>query len=108
MKYLVRERVSATLRVAGSAAIAVCVASLPVFASGRQSVPAPQNPQATRSTVVPQPGQVTQPPVITQTLNQGIVYLTAPPDTLLTIKTGQGVVTRVSLPEEAKSAICGD
>jgi hypothetical protein len=36
------------------------------------------------------------------------VYLTSTPDSVLVVKTGAGVVTRVSLPEEAKSAVCGD
>jgi type IV secretory pathway VirB9-like protein len=38
----------------------------------------------------------------------GIVFLDVTPDTIVTIRTAQSVITRVALPEEAKQAICGD
>lgn len=38
----------------------------------------------------------------------GIIFVDVTPDTIVTIKTAQNVVTRVALPAEAKQAICGD
>lgn len=38
----------------------------------------------------------------------GIIFVDVTPDSIVTIKTAQNVVTRVALPAEAKQAICGD
>ena len=38
----------------------------------------------------------------------GIVFVDVTPDTIVTVRTAQNVITRVALPEEAKEAICGD
>jgi Skp family chaperone for outer membrane proteins len=49
----------------------------------------------------PEPSTVSAP-------NSGIVSLQVSPDSIATIRTAQGVVTRVALPAEASEAICGD
>jgi hypothetical protein len=104
---LFRDRLPASTRGACCAAFAVLISPTLTLAASPQSVPATRSPtsaapaasskQATQPTVTP-PG----PP------NQGIIYATSTPDSVLEVKTGAGVVTRISLPEEAKSAICGD
>jgi hypothetical protein len=76
------------------------------LAANPQSVPATRSPTSAAPTTSK---QVTQPSATPPgPTNQGIIYATATPDSVLEVKTGAGVVTRISLPEEAKSAVCGD
>lgn len=68
---------------------------------------APAAAQGTQATQQPKPVVVDQPTAATKT-SQGILNIEVTPDTVTTIRVAQGVITRVALPDEAKSAICGD
>jgi hypothetical protein len=103
---LFRDRLPISVRSLGLAVFAVVIFPASTLAAIPQSVPATRTPT---SAAPASSGQVTQPTVTPQPpTNQGIVYKTATPDSVLEVKTGAGVVTRISLPEEAKSAVCGD
>jgi hypothetical protein len=55
----------------------------------------------------PKPVVIDQPTAAART-NQGIVTIEVTPDSIATIRVAPGVITRVALPEQAKTAVCGD
>ena len=84
----------------GAAAATVAAVALLGNATTAAQGGAPTHPQP-RPVVIDQPtGPVKS--------NQGIISLEVSPDSIALIKVAQGVITRVALPDEAKTAICGD
>lgn len=80
-------------------------AAVPAAAAGQQETPqgtAPATISATR------PAAPQSSPIPVAMSAPGIIYLSVSQDTIATIKTSQNVITRISLPEEATLAICGD
>ncbi len=94
-----KDRVIASLRAIGLAAVAVGMIATPARAYEPQSPESlarrPQSVQPTTSAV--------SPPSST-----GIIFVEVTPDTITTIKTAQNVITRLAFPQDAKQAICGD
>jgi Skp family chaperone for outer membrane proteins len=99
---MTHDRFTASLR---AILIMSLAASVPAHAAPPQSgtgKPAASNPDVSR---VVQSVQATSG---TPAASAGIVFVDVTPDTIVTIRTAQNVITRVALPEEAKEAICGD
>jgi hypothetical protein len=94
-------------------AFALGIAAGPVHAAAqsRRAGRAPTRPAATRPAATKpaaaRPTEASQ-PLSVAAPNSGIVSLQVSPDTIATIRTAQGVITRIALPDEATEAICGD